>query len=111
MSRLDRLAAWCAHAFATGKVDQLVGPEDAALVDRLAAIVVRRRMVAPAVMLLESSRPLSFLGSQLLHLAQPFATLAFKADEYQRLTRLLETRQAVDLLLNALSAHEGHADE
>ena len=100
-----------AHAFSTAAGDEAIRPGDTALVERLAAIVVRRRMVAPAVMLLECARPLSFLGSQVLHLAEPFATLAFDAEEYQRLVRLLERRQAVDMLLNALEHHEGHKDE
>ena len=96
------------HAFAV-EGDQEASDfddEERALADRVAAFIVRRRMTAPAVMLLESSRPLNFLGSQLLAFLAPYATLLFSADEYDHFVRFLEKRSSVDLILDSIAKAE-----
>ena len=114
-SRIGRLRTWCAHAFAVESPDAPFDDGERQLADRLAGFVVRRRMTSPALMALESSRPLSFLGSQFLVFLAPFATLLFSSQEYQRLTRLLERRRGLDLVVDAIVAREnerldGHSD-
>lgn len=71
----------------------------------MADLVVRRGMSVPAVMLLECWRPFGFLGSQVLHFLKPFATLVLNPTEYERFARLLERREAVNLLLDAIEAN------
>ena len=106
MSQMTRLKAWWAHAFAVeGDSGELAG-EDRALVEKLADFVVRRRMSAPALMMLESGRPLNFVGSQVLAFLAPFATLVFAPAEYDRFVRLLERRKSVDWLVEAISERE-----
>jgi len=111
MSRLSALRSWCAHAFAVQGEDEPLSARERALVERLAVLVVRRRMVVPTIVLLECARPLSFLGSQLLQFVKPFATVVFDADEYESLARLLERREAVDLLMAAVDERERTKDE
>ena len=60
----------------------------------------------PRPMALEACRPLNFLGSQALTFLAPFATLVFSRDEYQRFTRMLERRQSIDLLAEAIAQRE-----
>ena len=115
LTGIGRLRAWCAHAFAVDAPDGPFDDGERQLADRLAGFVVRRRMTSPALMALESSRPLSFLGSQFLVFLAPFATLLFSFEEYQRLTRLLERRRGLDLVVDAFVAREnerldGHID-
>ncbi len=111
MKRSERFGAWWAHAFATRADEAPLDPGDVALLQRLGSIVVRRRMAAPALLLLECVRPLGFLGSQLLHFVRPLATLAFAAGEYERLARLLERRAGIDLLVRAIAEQETKAHE
>lgn len=95
------------HAFAVK--DEEAGDFDAEerqLAERVATFIVRRRMTAPAVMLLESGRPLNFLGSQLLAFLSPFATLLFSSEEYDRFVRFLEKRSSIDLILDAIEEAE-----
>jgi len=69
---VDRLVAGLRHAFA---LDGPLGPltdEDRALLARLAAKVVVRRMAGPAILFLESMRPLNYIGSQALVFLRPF---------------------------------------
>ena len=106
MSRWARTKALWAHAFAVDGADEELTEEDRELIRRVAAFVIRRRMTAPAVMLLESSRPLTFVGSQFMHFVKPFATIALNAQEYERFARLLGRRSSIDLLLDAIAAEE-----
>ena len=105
-SRIDRLKTWCAHAFAVEAPDAPFDDDERQLADRLAGFVVRRRMTTPALMALESSRPLGFISSQVLVFLAPFAPLLFSTDEYERLTRLVEKRRGVDLVIDAIAARE-----
>jgi hypothetical protein len=109
--KLRRLRSWLAHAFAVAPEAAPLDPEDLALIARVADLVVRRRMATPAVMLLESVRPLSFLGSQFMQFVKPFATLALNPQQYERFTRLLERREGVGLLLDAIGDREGRRHE
>ncbi len=105
VSRIERFKAWWAHAFAV-EADEEFDEGEHRIAERLADFVVRRRMTAPALMALESGRPLSFIGSQVLVFLAPFATFLFSSQEYERLTRVLEKRRGVDLIIDAITARE-----
>jgi hypothetical protein len=110
MSRLNDLKAWWQHAFALGERGEWEA-EDRELVERLAGLVVRRRLSGVALMVLEAGRPLNFLGSQVLVLLAPFATLVFSPAEYERFARLLERRQGIDLLIGEIEKRESEWHE
>ena len=108
---MERLRAWWAHAFAV-EADDEFDEGERQVAERLADFIVGRRMTAPALMALESGRPLSFVGSQVLVFLAPFATFLFSSQEYERLTRVLEKRRGVDLIIDAITAREAdHASE
>lgn len=66
-------------------------------------------LASAAVLWLASLRPLSFLGSQLLHVAAPLLDVLLSGRGHQRLARLLESRENLDLLLSHLEADNGPA--
>ena len=101
-TRWQRARTWLAHAFAVESGAPRLTPEDDALLDRLADAVVRRRMETPALMLLEATRPVSFLASQWLHFLEPFATSLFNAEQYRRLASLLEQRGTPEELMQRI---------
>ena len=105
-SRIERLKAWCSHAFAV-EGDEVFDEADRDLIDRLATFVVRRRMTSPALMLLESARPLNFIGSQALVFLAPFVTMVFSEKEYTRFTGILERRGSVGLIIERITEIEG----
>lgn len=105
-SRIGRLKTWCSHAFAVEGPDAVFDDGERQLAEKLAEFVVRRRMTSPALMALESSLPLGFLGSQFLVFLSPFATLLFSSDEFESLTRLLEKRRGLGLVIDAIIARE-----
>ncbi|MFN8176510.1 MAG: hypothetical protein U0167_01140 [bacterium] len=81
-------------------------PEDDALLDRIAVAVVRWGMTVPAIFLLESSKPLSFVGSQFLHFLSPLAHSLLDATELDRLAALLERRETVEELIVRIEGAE-----
>jgi hypothetical protein len=67
--------------------------------DRFAAKVVDWRMTAPAIMFLESSKPLSFLGNQALIFFQPIVQSIFSFKSYDEIVEVLEDRENIEYLL------------
>jgi hypothetical protein len=65
-------------------------------------------MSVPAIFLLESSKPLSFVGSQLLHFLSPIVHTVFDAAELDRFARLLERRETVEVLITRIEAAEAN---
>ena len=75
-----------------------LSPEDRALLERVAARVVELRLEVPAVLTLESTRPLSLLASQTMIFFEPFVQAMFRLPDYQRFSRLVERRDALETL-------------
>jgi hypothetical protein len=84
-----------------------LAPEDQALFDKLATWLCERRLETPAVLFLETARPLSFVGSQAMHFFEPFARALFVPPEYDRLAKLFERRENLELLIRTI---ENEAD-
>jgi len=103
-SRWQNFRAGLRHAFALRSPLGPLNREDHALLSKLADAVVRRRMAAPAILFLGSLRPLGYMGSQAMVFLRPFATLLFKPSDYERLAAILERREGMDALLNAIEA-------
>ncbi|MCB9479907.1 MAG: hypothetical protein H6684_13255 [Deltaproteobacteria bacterium] len=103
MSWLDSLK----HAFAIDhEGERTFTDEERALAGRIAEKIVGRQMTTPALLFLESARPLNFLGSQALAVFEPMVGGLVSGDDYAHLRRLLEKRGSVDLLLDAIEAAE-----
>ena len=67
--------------------------------DKLAEFAVSRRMTVPAILFLESVKPLSFLGSQALYFFEPMVRALFSVPEYERFAALMERRENIEVLL------------
>jgi hypothetical protein len=108
--KLASLRIGLRHAFAARPEDHPLSPEDAALMERVAAAIVKRGMAAPATVFLESMGPMNFLGSQALHFLAPIIECALQAKEVEQVARLLERRDTIPrliALIEAMSASHG----
>jgi len=74
------------------------------LLDDLTRRIEKMGMTAPAILFLETYKPLAFLGAQLLWFAQPFLSLGFKEANLRDLALLIEDRAGVEELLDRLEA-------
>ncbi|MCI0395471.1 MAG: hypothetical protein L0332_02270 [Chloroflexi bacterium] len=81
---------------------QATGQLAGQIVEQFASAICRRGWQVPALIGLEAARPLAFLGSQLLWLAQPTLGLFFSHQNIDRLARLLEDPAAVEALIGQL---------
>lgn len=79
--------------------------EQRALLEKVATWIVRRGLTTPAILFLETGKPLNFLGSQLLIGLSPFIQAIFKGDEYQKFALILEKDANVELLIELIEAH------
>ncbi len=94
---------WIRHAFAVGPPGPVkASVDERRLVDRLCLEIVRRGMATPALLALECSHPLNFIGSQFLLLAAPIAELIFPRRDYRTLTGFLERRGSVEYVCRRL---------
>ena len=58
----------------------------------------------PAVLTLESMRPLSFVGSQFMHVLSPSVTAFLSGPEWDALAHLLEKRQGLEYVIQRIEA-------
>ena len=92
------------HAFATAVIPSSPSTEDLELIGRVADVIVKRGMAAPATVFLESMGPMNFLGSQALHFLTPIIEFAFNAKEVEQVARLLERRDTLSRLIAVIEA-------
>jgi len=92
------------HAFAV-EADGPVEPDPAvrAIVDDLLQRVVKRGMVVPASMLLESWRPMGAVSGQMMHAFTPFTGVVIDADVWTALASYMEKRGAIPWMVDRLS--------
>jgi hypothetical protein len=77
-----------------------------ALIEKLAKEIVERRLAVPAIMFLETVKPLSFLGSQALIFIEPIVQSIFSFRSYRELTLMMENRENVELLMQEIEQRE-----
>ena len=80
-----------------------LAPADREVLAKVASMLVRRRLGSPALMVLEMSRPINFVASQFLVFMKPFATALLNPTEYERFVRILEHREGIDALVEAIT--------
>lgn len=94
------------RSFVTGSLESLqgdgAGEDFGELSARIARKVVERQLTVPAVVLLESMKPLSFLGNQMLIFLDPMVSLVVDSKDYQKFVRMLEDRDNVEKLICAI---------
>jgi hypothetical protein len=96
---------WLRHAFAVEKAAAFV-PTDAerALIDRLAAELSRRQLTLPAMVLLESVRPLGSIAAQAIWFSYPWFAALFDASGLKVVGQLLERPGGADWMIDELEA-------
>ncbi len=76
------------------------------LMNRLAERVVQMRMTTPAILFLESVRPLNYVGSQVMVFFAPIVRGFFGLPEWDELRLVLERRESIGYFLDLIEAKE-----
>jgi len=89
-----------------------ISPEDLALIERVADRVVELHMETPAILALETGRPLSVLAGQTLIFFEPLVTAFLRLSDYRRFAQLVERREVIEALIHAIEskADAAHAE-
>ena len=89
-----------------------LSPADLALLERLATRVVELRLEVPAILALETGRPLSLVASQAMIFFEPIAQALAPGEGWRRVAKLVERREAVEALARLIEtrADAAHAE-
>jgi hypothetical protein len=76
------------------------------LIRKIARAVVERNLTAPAIFFLESTKPLSFIGSQVMVFFDPLVRSIFNVRGYDDVRLALENRENVELLVAEIERYD-----
>jgi len=76
------------------------------LIDKIARGTVERNLTAPAIFLLESVKPLTFIGSQVMVFFDPVVRAIFTFKEYDEIRIALEDRENLERLLIKIEEYD-----
>lgn len=80
--------------------------EDEELLARVAEYIAKRGLGTAAIFFLESSKPMSFVGSQALVFFEPFLRMFLRTERYQRFASLMERRENFEYLIQRIETAE-----
>ncbi len=69
------------------------------LMNKIAQKIIDYRLAPVAIVMLESTKPLSFLANQFMIFMQPFYRAFFSFHEYEEITVMLEDRNNIEALI------------
>lgn len=93
-------------AFPTEETTEQAGSPHEQLIERVAQRLVELRMGAPALFMLEATRPLSFVASQAMIVFEPIVGAIFNVAEYRQFQQMMEDRANIDRLMNRIEELE-----
>lgn len=90
-------------------VKKPIPPEEDAVLEKVARKVVQWRMAVPAILFLESVKPLNYIGAQALVFFEPIVQSIFSFKDYDTLRVALERRENIENLLQKIEAQDAVA--
>ncbi len=75
-------------------------------IEDLAFQIVRRRLSVPAIVLLESAKPLTFVASSAMVVFDPLVSFFIRTGYYMKFQKILEDREKVEKLILAIERIE-----
>ncbi len=91
--------------------EEELSPEQEEVLRKVAAKVVRWKMSIPAILFLESVKPLNYIGSQMMVFFEPFVTTLFSWKEYVHFRIIMEQRENVERLLQKIEELDAEEKE
>jgi len=102
------------HPFSTepktpGNEKKELTPEQQEILDKIAKKVVLWKMSVPAILFLESVKPLNYIGSQMLVFFEPFVQTLFSWKDYDEFRKMMEERENTERLLQTIEKFDSEA--
>jgi hypothetical protein len=83
--------------------------EEEAIMRRMAQKVVEWKMTVPAIMFLETVKPLNYIGAQAMVFFEPFIQTIFNFRDYDTFRQMMERRENVERLLQKIEELDAQA--
>jgi ASC-1-like (ASCH) protein len=80
--------------------------EENAVLEKVALKVIQWRMAVPAILTLESVKPLNYIGSQMMVFFEPIIQSIFNIKEYDTFRTALERRENIENLLQKIEKYD-----
>ena len=101
---------WLKHAFAVEKPGPAEPtPQQKEIVDKVCRQIVKRHLATPSLVFLEMSRPLNFIGSQVMHFFAPFVSALTDSEGHLHFALYLEQRGSIDYICRRIEELEDEA--
>jgi len=84
-----------------GELQELTPHQEEILLN-IARKVVQWKMSVPAILFLESVKPLNYIGSQMMAFFEPFVQTLFSWKDYDEFRKMMEERETVERLLQKI---------
>jgi len=107
----DEKKNWFKHAFAIPKDTPQYSAVEMQLINRLAGRIVQYGLTTFAIVMIDSSKPLNFLSSQLMYFFEPIVKAIFDWEDYSRFAKILEHRKSLEILLERIEYYEANYAE
>jgi hypothetical protein len=85
-----------------GKEKEEITPQQEEILTKIARKVVLWKMSVPAVLFLESVKPLNYIGSQMMAFFEPFVQTLFSWNDYDEFRKMMEERGTIERLLRRI---------
>jgi len=85
-------------------------PESIQTIDQLAAVIIKRKMTAPAVFLLELSKPISGLAREIYGVTQGLQQVVFGREILPVINQLLSSVEQIEALILLLEKQPAAID-
>ncbi len=80
--------------------------EEDAVLEKVARKVVQWRMAVPAILFIESVKPLNYIGSQAMVFFEPIVQTIFNFRDYEIFQKALERRENMENLLQKIEKYD-----
>lgn len=94
---------------AKGKEKEELTPQQEEILTKIARKVVLWKMSVPAVLFLESVKPLNYIGSQMMAFFEPFVQTLFSWKDYDEFRKMMEDRGTIERLLRRIEVLDSEA--
>ncbi len=98
---------WLKNAFAVEKPGPAEPtPQQKEIVDSVCRQIIKRHLTTPSLVFLEMSRPLNFIGSQVMHFFAPFVSALTDSQGHRHFALFLEQRGSIDYICRRMEELE-----
>jgi hypothetical protein len=94
---------------AKGKEKEELTPQQQEILTKIAQKVILWKMSVPAVLFLESVKPLNYIGSQMMAFFEPFVQTLFSWKDYDEFRKMMEERGTIERLLRRIEELDSEA--